>query len=168
MTPFSQNILRLARIRTVFAKNPSQAVTVRNPSPGPGGVGTLFASRAAGKTMARCGQWEARKRVDGLMDAAGLQILGLEAGLFRKDFHRCGAERDPIMVGKQQIGPAGTFQDPMRGSTLAFDAPSDAKESRQGPLGLSGRPTLNGLFRLQRRIRPWGREPLRRAPGGRR
>ncbi len=61
--------------------------------------------------MARFGQRQARKRVDRLMDAAVLQILGLEAGLFRENLHRRGTERDPIMVGEQKIGPAGTFQD---------------------------------------------------------
>ena len=34
---------------------------------GTGGVGTLFAIRAAGETMARCGQRQARKRVDWLI-----------------------------------------------------------------------------------------------------
>lgn len=145
-----------------FAKEPRRYGTAR-PTPA-----SPCWPRAAGETMARYGQRQAGKRVHGLMDATGLQILGLEAGLSREYLHRRGAERDPITVGEQEIGPAGTFQDPMRGSALAFDAPADAKESRQGPLGLGGRPILNGPFRPQRRIRPWGREPLRRAPGGRR
>jgi hypothetical protein len=54
---FFQNNLHPARIRTLFEKNPSQPVTVSNPSQaGTGGVGTLFASRAAGKTIARSAQ----------------------------------------------------------------------------------------------------------------
>jgi hypothetical protein len=49
-------------MKTLFEKNLSQPVTLPNPSQaGTGGVGTLFASRAAGKTMARWAQPQSQK-----------------------------------------------------------------------------------------------------------
>ena len=54
---------------------------------------------------------------------------GLLAGALRSVAKR-RAEGDAIMVSKQDIGPAGTFQDAVRGSALTFDVPADPKRHR--------------------------------------
>jgi len=80
-------------------------------------------------------QLESTDRPDGTRRAGcrphGLSTdLPLQTVFLREDSHRYRAERDAIVVRKQDVGPAWTFQNPMRGAALAFDSPADAQQRR--------------------------------------
>ena len=52
------------------------------------------------------------------------RVIGCQPGLLSKDLHGSRPKSDFVVVGKQDIGPAGTFKDSVRRTTLAFDRPA--------------------------------------------
>ena len=62
---------------------------------------------------------------------AGLRLLlnvaGFEAGLLGEHFQRNRSQCGPIMIGKQDVGPAGSPENAMR-TFLALDTPPRPKQ----------------------------------------
>src|ERR1022692_3762892 len=56
---------------------------------------------------------------------------------------------DSVVVGKQDIGPAGPFQDSVGCATLTFDAPADPEQRGQSSRRFDGRPVLRWILRRQ-------------------
>lgn len=85
----------------------------------------------------------AEKQVDGLMRGRRLQVRGSQAGLPGEDLHGRGAKSHPVVVGKKDIGPAGTFEDSVGRAGLAFDPPADPEQRSQSLRRFDGRPVLD-------------------------
>jgi len=60
-----------------------------------------------------------------------LKVSGVQAGLFRQQFHRDGTERHAIVISEQDIMPSRSLQDAV-GTFLSLDAPADSEQRSEG------------------------------------